>query len=75
MTSYSERLAWRAIDANLNRAGEGLRAVEEFARFGENDLGAVGSPGAPSVAGWCGVVAFDAVAVVDLRVVAFAEQS
>lgn len=38
MTSYSERLAWRAIDANLNRAGEGLRAVEEFARFGENDL-------------------------------------
>lgn len=37
MTSYSERLAWRAIDANLNRAGEGLRAVEEFARFGEND--------------------------------------
>lgn len=38
MSSYSERLAWRAIDANLNRAGEGLRAVEEFARFGENDL-------------------------------------
>lgn len=39
MTGYSDRLAWRAIDANLNRAGEGLRAVEEFARFGENDLG------------------------------------
>jgi thiamine-phosphate pyrophosphorylase len=39
MTAYSERLAWRAIDANLNRAGEGLRTVEEFARFGENDLG------------------------------------
>ncbi|HEV7282252.1 MAG TPA: thiamine phosphate synthase [Pirellulaceae bacterium] len=38
MTSYSERLAWRAIDANLNRASEGLRAVEEFVRFGENDL-------------------------------------
>src|SRR4051794_12172159 len=43
--------------------------------FGEDDLGAVGSEGAPSVAGWCSVVAFDAEAVVDLGVVAFAEQA
>ena len=38
MDHFSERLAWRAIDANLNRAGEGLRATEEYVRFGENDL-------------------------------------
>lgn len=38
MDAFSERLAWRAIDANLNRASEGLRAAEEYVRFGENDL-------------------------------------
>jgi hypothetical protein len=40
----------------------------------EVDLGAVGAVGAPSVFGWCVVVAFDAVAVVNLGVMAFAEQ-
>jgi hypothetical protein len=40
----------------------------------EEDLGAVGSPGAPSVFGWCGVVALNAKSVVDLRVVPLAEQ-
>ena len=29
--------AWRILDAAANRAGEGLRVVEEFARFGLND--------------------------------------
>lgn len=28
---------WRILDAAANRAGEGLRVVEEFARFGLND--------------------------------------
>ena len=30
--------AWRVIDANLNRAREGLRVVEDFARFVANDV-------------------------------------
>lgn len=29
--------AWRILDAAANRAGEGLRVVEEFVRFGLND--------------------------------------
>jgi thiamine-phosphate pyrophosphorylase len=29
----SEHAAWRILDANANRAGEGLRVVEEYARF------------------------------------------
>lgn len=28
---------WRILDAAANRAGEGLRVIEEFARFGLND--------------------------------------
>ena len=40
-----------------------------------DDLGAVGAVGAPSPAWWCVVVAFDAVAVVDLGVMPFAEQA
>jgi len=39
--------------------------------FGKGDLGAVGSPGAPSAVG----LSFDAESVVDLGVVAFAEQA
>ncbi len=29
--------AWRILDAAANRAGEGLRVIEEFVRFGLND--------------------------------------
>src|SRR5215218_9557501 len=41
----------------------------------DDDLGAVGSVGAPSGSWWRAVVAFDAEAVVDLGVVPFAEQA
>lgn len=33
-----KRTAWRALDANLNRAAEGIRVVEDIVRF-EYDLG------------------------------------
>ncbi|MCP4640146.1 MAG: hypothetical protein GY851_06930, partial [bacterium] len=32
-TQQPDGAAWRIIDANLNRAREALRVIEEFARF------------------------------------------
>ncbi len=37
MTPADETAAWRTIDANFNRAVEGLRVVEDHARFVLND--------------------------------------
>ena len=34
--------AYRILDASTNRASEGLRTMEEFARFGLNDVGLAG---------------------------------
>ena len=38
----SEKAIYRIIDANYNRAREGLRVMEEFCRFGLNDPGLSG---------------------------------
>src|SRR4051794_25133876 len=70
--SRSENEAMRAIlhPATDLSAGTGeFLAVSGF-RLDDQDLGAVGAVGVPSAGG----VAFDAEAVVDLGVVAFAEQ-
>src|SRR3954467_746230 len=53
-------------DPRLRRHGP----VHRQQRFGEQDIGAVGTPGAPSPVGG----AFDPEPVVDLRVVPFAEK-
>jgi len=34
-----DRAFYRILDANANRAGEGLRTLEEWARFVQNDVG------------------------------------
>ncbi|MEN6335233.1 MAG: thiamine phosphate synthase, partial [Phycisphaerales bacterium] len=36
MGSAMERVAYRIIDANFNRAREALRVMEEYCRFGLN---------------------------------------
>jgi len=37
MKKKDDKLIWRIIDVNLNRSREGLRIIEEFARFGLED--------------------------------------
>jgi len=36
MPDSKQNVAWRVVDANLNRCREGLRVIEEIARFGLN---------------------------------------
>jgi thiamine-phosphate pyrophosphorylase len=39
LTEEEKRVVYRILDANANRCAEGLRVVEEVARFGMNDEG------------------------------------
>ena len=72
-TISAARARWLACDGEVVRiviGPEGVPLDEGRARRVDADLGAVGSPGAPSAVG----LSFDAEPVVDLGVVPFAEQ-